>query len=189
MTEMMLTETLKLPPAQLAKTRANRLGSVTLNTASYEVMGLKWSKVRSLSTAGESRGHWILRDWICSTTWIHESRVHKKNPILERSGSDGEKEIWERLTCRWPEWVKPNSLIGMVDRESDRISVRRISADVKVKRGTVNGVELCGLGTLKTNTLETTTIPSVDSSSYVNYEEKASNWVEIDIERYYNSLV
>ncbi|KAI3815714.1 hypothetical protein L1987_15393 [Smallanthus sonchifolius] len=67
-------------------------------------------------------------------TWIHESGVHRKNPIRERSGCGGENEIWERLRWRRPKWVKPNSSNGMVERESDRISVRRISEDVRVKR-------------------------------------------------------
>lgn len=59
-----------------------------------------------------------------------ESRVDKKNPIRERSGSGGEKEIWERLRWRRPEWVKPNSHKGMMERESDLIRVNRISAVV-----------------------------------------------------------
>lgn len=57
------------------------------------VVGLRWLKVKTGLTAGESRGQRIFSDWSCSTTWIHESRVHKKNPILERSGSGGLNEI------------------------------------------------------------------------------------------------
>lgn len=38
------------------------------------------------------------------------------------------------MSLRIPEWVNPNSSNGMVNRESDRISVERISAKVVARR-------------------------------------------------------
>lgn len=85
-------------------------------------------------TAGESRAQVIFSDKSCSETWVHESRVHKKNPIRERSGCGGEMVIWVRLRLIWPEWVKLNSSSWMMDRVSDLSSVWWISAEVRVKR-------------------------------------------------------
>lgn len=83
----------------------------------------------------DSKGQVISELAISSRTWIQESRVQRKNPTLERSSLETSgMEILERLSWRWPVWVKPNSSKGIKGRPSNRISLNRISARAVAER-------------------------------------------------------